>query len=709
MLSEVAMRMVSTFVAGVAILLFIDTASAQPTGKDGGAIRKAPGVFVSFQGSVVGTNLAAVLEKVHENPADLPTEQYSTVAGDTICGILERRGYPPPCDALLPLLDTLNEKPVTKVPLQLNTSLTLPALEITQTSAIRVFSKTDPEQREKGNELVAKWRHLEAQKVEPPRPSETFGVRYNTYEFVIPTSGDKEALAVFQRLIKLRSRNILITPLLAEENGDSDLKSGGFPTVEDIKTFCQNGSLKDRNYRYVDLMGGDRDALALIQGSPAPEAVPVYVIDTILHPSPNLAPSGLASATPLWNDWACPWGGFIKSQHHATHLAGIIGSRGKPYFFEGIAPNASIESYEWSKPDEADPTKTVKARPDRHIALGQHFDQTYGASNLPVYLAALQFEGYFAGSLSDGQLPRPEARYQGRPLETAIRQIRPLLIAAAGQPEKTTELPAPLSPTSPRSPQNLATFENVVVVTACKECGGSRPTFYERTNYSATGFRMIHVAGPGGDPIPGWITNTNIGAAEGTSQATAFVAGVAASMIGHFPRIYTEAKRVKKRLQVVSRPLPPQDDGRPHSFAGNLTAGILDPVLALLDPTKHWIKENGTWRSVKIRRWSAPQQTFKYANGNESHHRVENILRVVKMRSSPDPQVEPDLWTAYLNEEKNLELDGNRATVDRHDFITQLQGASLVFCDNAAPKPLQRLEDLIISVSGVRTNECMSN
>ncbi len=681
------------------ILCLTSGAIAQKSVESISPARQAPGVYVSLEGETAGSSIAVVLTELLKNPADLPTESHLTVPGDTVCRILDKRGYPPPCEAMLPVLDSLNDRlrPLASTPLKLNTNLTLPKIDITRSSAIRVFSKNSADQRSTANNLLTHW---QGQRIEPNRPSDAFAVRYNSHEFVIGTETDTAAREVFQRLAPLRSKNILITPLVLESE-DPKLNSGAFPTAAAAKTHCENGSLKERGDRYFDLMVGDQDALPHIKGRPEPASVPVYVIDTTLHPLPTAPAQPPANPSP----WSCPWSEFVKSLHHATHIAGLIRSKGKPHFFEGLSPNASIESFPWWKPDDTDPTKLAKSRPDRDIALRQLFNDNFeGPPVIPVYLAAIQFERY-AAFLADGQLQSADKRHQGRPLETAIVQARPLLITAAGQPERDEEPPAPLSPTSPRSPQNMGDFENVVVVTACKVCSGPNPSLYDRANYSVPGYPMVHVAAPGGEPIPGWISDKHIGAAGGTSQAAALVAGVAASMIGSFPGSYTEASRVKKRLQLTSRPLPPQPDGTAHPSARNLTGGIVDPVLALLDPTKHWMREGGVWKAVKLRRWSGVNLMLRDSWGHEMQRRVSEIIRLVKTRPASDSS-QSDLWTMMIDARKSHGAEAGE--VDRRDLIQQISGAQLVLCDGSS-KSVDKYEDIIFAMNGIQTNECTTN
>ena len=132
------------------------------------------GVRVSFQGDTVGNSIATVLEKAHEVlPQSIKPESYSISDTDSICGILNTRGYPPPCEAYLPLIDELNNAPVSKLPLKADMTIVLPGLKIEKNTSLRVFSKSDVISSGKGDELLRNWKYLDAKKIEK---GDTFAV-----------------------------------------------------------------------------------------------------------------------------------------------------------------------------------------------------------------------------------------------------------------------------------------------------------------------------------------------------------------------------------------------------------------------------------------------------------------------------------------------------------------------------------------------------
>jgi hypothetical protein len=159
-------------------------------------------------------------------------------------------------------------------------------------------------------------------------------------------------------------------------------------------------------------------------------------------------------------------------------------------------------------------------------------------------------------------------------------------------------------------------LQNVLVVTACTKCVRKGATILADANYDK-GRRFVHVAAPGGTPLPGWVNNEGIGAEAGTSQAAGYVAGVAALMVSRYPQVYQEASALKKRIQATSWPLLAAD-GRPATDAGKLAMGIVDPELASRDPERDWVRTGQGWEPVRVRRWSPRNGLFRFRGADRS-------------------------------------------------------------------------------------------
>src|SRR6185295_15563589 len=98
-------------------------------------------------------------------------------------------------------------------------------------------------------------------------------------------------------------------------------------------------------------------------------------------------------------------------------------------------------------------------------------------------------------------------------------------------------------------------------------------------NYSPA---FVHLAAPA-EPIVSTANATSFTWAHGTSQAAAFVAGVASALVSAWPDHYKTAESVKERLQYTATPFPRLDDGK------RIAAGVVNPKIAMLDPDKDYL------------------------------------------------------------------------------------------------------------------------
>ena len=651
------------------------------------------GVLISFKGrgDSIGTSVAAVMSRVLSQRGALPTETKAMMEGDTVCGTLERLGFPPPCEPYLPLIDALNQPGASKRPIRAGTELQFPGLHLSEVQSVRVYSKSDPSEVVKGRELLKNW--VGAERVEPEDESSTFGVKFKTYRLMLSASDDNDALTLLDQLQPLQSKNVVISPILTKPAAAKFNSYPHFPAASAVENECLSQQLAQNIADYSQLVSGDESARAqMLQGLGQPSLIDVYLVDTVLHRPPGIR-GALGEVVPAAvAPWTCKWQEqYVDFLHHATHLAGLI-ANAAPFGFKGLAGNARLRSYEWWKPDE-NQTSAIPGSPSRVAELSDLISDNYGKP--VIYLAAIEFEKY--EGLAGGILASPDKRFEGRLLEQTIREARPLIIAAAGQ---SVEGMAPLRlfPEAPISPQNLGDLPNVIVVTACSSCDAN-PSLFTNAYYSDPLVRFVHVAAPGVDPIAGWITDDAIGQASGTSQAAAYVAGIVASMIGYFPNSYTSPDVVKIKLQATSRPLPLRFDGTPNPDAQKIAAGIVDPILAQLDPSKHWLKQNGTWEPIKISRWSTTNMNVSDTSGRTYGFRSSTVLRLVKTRTSGRPV----LWTFYVNAYKaGL---GHPADVVRYDFIRSAGSTTLALCGGASVA-VDKIDDLIIASQGVQPDEC---
>jgi hypothetical protein len=326
----------------------------------------------------------------------------------------------------------------------------------------------------------------------------------------------------------------------------------------------------------------------------------IVLVDQPVAAHPDLAPAtgqqlttvalaGAGGATPV--TW-CPFGQYDSKVHHGTHLAGIMVSSGASTGFTGLAPNVGLDS---------------RNIPDAGIkAL---LDEKFSSPFTKIYVYA----GRFA---NDYTIVGEQTRRSKPPQVEDMLASTGLWVVAAGQVPQVD-----VGKLTPHSPMNLGDQKNVIVVTSCEDCYSASPTVSSWANYSSEG--LVTLAAPGGADgrkIPSTISATEFGLAYGTSQATALVAGLAASMAACYPQRLNAAPLLKQRLETISRPAP-WDDAR-------VSAGIVDASLAFNDPDVQWIKLSGDTLKSSPRAWFCTEKV-----------RLQNVADGTELAPIPAKQV----------------------------------------------------------------------
>ena len=309
----------------------------------------------------------------------------------------------------------------------------------------------------------------------------------------------------------------------------------------------------------------------------------------------------------------------FQPEHHGTHLAGIMVSAKGTKGLTGLSPGVRfIPRINSGLPDQA---------------LGDLIqDQENVESPTPnVFVFASQFSDYEPADLNNlQQLTNPARRFGVHMASKRIQDNRPLWITAAGQ-QAVTVAGSEIAPNSPHAPMNLGDLENVVVVTACENCSKANASLIKEAMYG----KIVAVAAPGRN-ILGLANQSSLAFAGGTSQATAFVAGVAAAMKSCYPRVY-EPKRVKQRLMLTSRPSFGLED------YDKVRGGIVDPVLALIDPRKHWLKRvGGKLEPVGLAGWCSPGaiqlgEFFRDVNTDTQTFELSGVRRITRYADAAIP------------------------------------------------------------------------
>jgi subtilisin family serine protease len=342
--------------------------------------------------------------------------------------------------------------------------------------------------------------------------------------------------------------------------------------------------------------------------APAGEAPRIAIIDKPIarHPDLRVALGLGPSPAPAGGPVCGLVDGALSTDEawHGTYLAGIIAARGEHAPYRGINPDVRLVRI----PDTGGPVGVRRALFEAYragfpsnppqIAV---FASIFGADDPPA-----------AGGLASKDLAERFKRHNGKWIdELRDRQTRLgfppfardvidssnyryLFIVSAGQDNSKDSWASPLSlrDVTNMSPQNLGTRHNVLVVTACAACDAANgeAAIWPRAYFSSPGDQIVQLAAPGGDHLPGIVSEQHTGGpdAGGTSAAAAIVAGIASRMLACYPAVYrSDPRLIKDRLLVTARRnLNPED-------APKAQAGIVDPDLAMIDPEKTWLKPTG--------------------------------------------------------------------------------------------------------------------
>jgi hypothetical protein len=658
------------------------------------AEKYAPGnVNIAFEGGIVGQNIGKVLVALARQDNLLPTRPYTVAAGDAPCRIALREiKLPPPCGReQIQLLDLLNpaSRPSTGR-LRIGQTLQIPDISLRSYRTGRSFSNVITREQLRSQTIQKSWAHLGTDVAQ--KSARTEQVEFDAYELVLPSSDPDRQRRVLERLAPIQSPNVRITPIpfaAAPAKAYSGISQAAY------RRECEQSPPNPPKVDYRSYADTDGDLAAIVGPQPAgARAARVILIDVKLVPTPNLAGAVSGYAAPPPSAQArCAWIGSVARTQHATHLAGIIASRDNGAGFVGLSPGATVDSFDLLAPDPTTGTG-LAIPPDRPARLADTILDNRSLDDPYFYLIAASLPDYEQNWLSHGQIDRRLRFDAMRPVEARIEDLRPLVVVAAGQ----ADTPAALSPTVPVSPQNLGDLRNVVVVTACEICTREAPRLMEKANFGAEP-RFVHVAAPGGSPMLGWVDAGGIGEARGTSQAAAFTAGVIAEMKGRWSDSYRDADRVKKRIQVTAWPL----FRRPgHGDNDHLPAtGLVDPLLALLNPRVHWLKDANGWREVRLRGFSSPTLVFRsvgvLAEIPVSSRLIDRFVKVT-------PPGQPPRWVLYTDVER---LDGQErlGEVRRDGPLEPPADAALVPCEGA-PIPLSQIEDLVIANPGFGATAC---
>lgn len=390
-------------------------------------------------------------------------------------------------------------------------------------------------------------------------------------------------------------------------------------TTEQIPVFCTGNGTPEEAYasKYIGLTGmTPRDCAT----QPSGACAEVVILDEPIARNPEI--DGVVGATgvvPGPKEPFCVEPHLMKvSDYHSTHMAGIIAAKANGKAFIGLHPGGKVEQG-W--PDEASISNEVNSRNTTHDAL-------------QVYLFARSWK--LAPPWAKGDhLVRATHRTENLVARRIHSLQENLWVVAAGQPDSEgLSVPTRIDDQLNLAPMNSGDQPNVLVVGGCTDCGSGAPRFWSESHFSRT---FVHVAAPA-DLIVSTATGGSYTWAQGTSQAAAFVAGVASMLVSEWPNSYKYASRIKERLQYTATPFPDRDDRE------KLAAGVINAGLALKDPQKNYIDTNDPGKGLEefaVDGWCAGSLTVLTPSGNlvqDAHIPTKRIHRVVQMGTGQERQ-----------------------------------------------------------------------
>lgn len=646
-------------------------------------------VTVVLNGGLAGPNLSQILDLAFAPGSDIPTRAERISAdGGSVCQILTRLGYPPPCDRYYPLLRRLNGRAIDTAVLQPEDQVLVPDIILMKERRTRVLIGRDADRDAR---LRRAWKDLLAEL--SPIGAEDTALSYDAYAFRLPAADDGTAKALAVGIRALGLDNItadarLSAPPTAAFFGDTDDTADiDDEWAEQVEEECRAGRLSSPR-AYADWAASDRTARPIAKTVPRHPST-VILVDTPLAPADYYSQPKLADGA-AWPSWPCAWRKEKKSDH-ANYLAAIIATRTNGNGMSGIAESAVLQSSPWVsvQAGQVTPDADAAARLTAMLLDDAKAAAADATRPLTVYLAALDFRIWTAEDTAFNASLRLDRNPAGPIASTG----RLFIVSAGQQPDGGRDITA----ASLLSPQNLGDLSNVVVVSACLRCSQPSVRLMDTANYSAGDHRFVHLAAPGGAALPGWFDTQYMGAGKGTSPAAAFVAGVAADMIGAYPDYYLDARRVKERLQTTSQPLPRYNGfNQKNEDTKKIAAGVVDPHLALLDPRQHWIRQNAKWRPVRIK---ALGVTLLDNQGKPTGSGQTWLRRLVRKEDI----VDHDAWTAI--EQTRRDPSEPIGDVFTRYNVRPSKGSAMTLCNGATIKLLS-LEDILLAQAGWNGDEC---
>ena len=327
---------------------------------------------------------------------------------------------------------------------------------------------------------------------------------------------------------------------------------------------------------------------------------------------------------------------FSKPEHHGTMLASIMVAQDhNSSQFTGLAPRAKLRIYNANRLGGRD-KKWARLLQDLGV-------EAWTTPQVFVFAGQFKFRDRY---LDDAGLLSEDIRIGHPAPVTAIIKNKLIWITSAGHYDSGSG--RQLTKSAPLSPMNLGDQESIIVVTSCgSDCTGKDARLWDNAHWSNVDDGLVNLAAPGGtraNPIPGAADDHSYSKAWGTSQATAFVGGLAGAMLSCFPQNYKEdGRRIKTRLQVTADPMSRREDARV------VTGGIVNLERALLDPNKNWIDIGDGFKQLTNLSWCSDNINFAITESAEDFDRIPVSKIGSIIRYHDDANGQPQWQVARAN------------------------------------------------------------
>jgi hypothetical protein len=595
------------------------------------------------------------------------------------------------------LANELNATDYRKRKLNIGDEVIYPDAPFTQYTWTKTFNLKSERDQNELSQLRRNWKHVI--KGEGEQTNEIVQLELVGYRLVLD-AGTKEKLAESKAaLAELPSgKNIVLSFPQSRNSGQprffSTSRSQEDPVSHrDIrpaerwwKDCCETSELLDKGVQgwegaYINL----KDVPTLQQNCVGDLCPEIVLLDQPVDAShPDIAAaiiddSGEGSSAPSLVDEGTKKqkiteGSFDRNTEHGTHLAGIIASQDNDFGLIGVNPRARIYSINW-------PVLRLKEL----YELADKIQERALRTKFQIWVFASEW------NLDLKKDVLPEVGDQQFSGDTRFQDLRAkrikgtvsLWVVSAGD----STFGRAISRSDQTAPMNLGDLPNVIVVTACVGCYTKSPHLMPGANFSLVGERAVHIAGPG-EEVASTVFGGMYAKGKGTSQATAFVAGVASLMTSGYPNHYHNAPyKIKFRLQVTSRPL------LSGAESSRVSAGILDPGLALLNPDDNFVDANtGSLAEFKPTNWCAKNLEFRDTSGTTLIISTKKIRRIFRTPLQT--------WVIYYTD------DPTKAEVLKFgpaNLIEPGLGEPLLISGKDIYRA-NNLADLILTLNGLQTN-----